>query len=478
MADQTDWLTLWKRASQARASGQISRALELFPLVLASFPPAGEPFHEAADLGSALNQNLAGVGRLYAAHCADMGIVQQECPPWIRLERLLREARYSVVDNLLSALKFDGQSPTAWLQIAQALRAVGRADLAWPHLRRAIQFGPNSATDSLDISRLLATFDGIEDAREHHKRLTERWRADAESLLRRISADEEPSQAPGTAEFGAKPLPLEYADLVEIADQLVALTHRALVLKLSEHAKAPAADVLEAAAGLVTRLPGYGPAHLAVGLAALGAGDAGRARRCFATASLLCEQAGFPAGPAAAGNGLGMALATARACLLDPAEPSVAHYTAPAVDDRLLKFTHARALRSEGDAFAALSLCDDAVASYFVRQTPMSYEFYKGYKILAYESHYYAVPRSVHEFIIIDGVVCKPSRAEQYARIRLPRWVKDLLRRTGGKGGRAIWSLLRNARRRFYAVPGVKVADDFDALLASIDRSDERGSNA
>jgi len=464
---EQNWLALWQTASQARANGQISRALELFSAALAATPQAGELYSEAANLGSALSANLAGVSKLYAAHCADMGLEYHECPARSRHDRLLRETRYSVVENRLFAIRFDASSRTVRLQAAQALHTVGRDDLAWPHLWGAIQLGPNSYQESLNTAWLLAAIDGIDDASLQCEEFSMRWRSEVAGLLFRINSAED---AAGSLQANTHLRPFDRPDLVEMADHLVELAHMALVLKLPERSKARAVEVLDAASRLAARLPGYGPAYLAVGLAALMAGDARRARRYFATASLVCEQAGLSAEPSGASDRLTMALATARACLTDPSEPSVKQYTAPSVDDRLLKFAHARALRSEGSAFAALDRCGDAVAGYFVRQTPISYEFYKGYKILAHEGQYYAVPRQVHEFTIIDGVVCKPSRAAQYARFSLPRWILDLLRRMGGKWGRATWSLLRTIRRRLYAVPGVKIAKDFESLLASIDR--------
>jgi len=469
---QDDWLALWQRASRARASGQISRALELFPVALATSPRAAEPFREAASLGLDLSANLAGVGVLYRAHCADMGFDDDECPARASHERLIRDIRYSVAENLLAALKFNAQSPTVQLQTARALRAVGRADLAWSHLWSAIKLGPDCYQDSLETGRLLATFNGIEDADIQFERLTERWRSDVTALLVRINDNENAGRPTRFPEANAQPEQLEHVDLIDIADDLVGLAHTALVLRLPERSEALLPEILDAAARLATQLPGYAPAHLAEGLAALGVGDISRARRCFATGSLLCEQAGLPAKPAAVSDKLTVALATARAFLLNPAAPSIQQVTAPSIDGRLLKFVHARALRTEGDAFAALDLCGDAVAEYFVRQPPISYEFYRGYKILAHDEHYYAVPRSVREFTIVDGIVCKPSRAAQYARFRLPRWVIVLLRRLGGRAGRTTWSLLRAFRRRLYAVPGVKVADDFEALRALIDQSE------
>lgn len=472
MIEQDDWLALWQRASQARASGQISRALELFPPALATSPRAAEPYREAASLGLDLSANLAGVGALYRAHCADMGLKDDECPARASHDRLMREIRYSVVENLLAALKFNAQSPTVQLQTTRALQAVGRADLAWPHLWSAIKLGPSCYQDSLDTGWLLATFDGIEGAKVQLKRLTERWRSDATALLVRTNANQKALCPTGFPGADPQPEQFEHADLVELADELVGLAHTALALRLPERSEALLPEILDAAARLATQLPGYGPAYLAEGLAALGVSDTRRARRCFATGSLLCEQAGLPVRPSAASDKLTVALATARACLLNPTAPSIQEDTAPSIDGRPLRFVHARALRSEGDAFAALDLCGDAVAEYFVRQPPISYEFYKGYKILAHEGQYYAVPVRVREFTIIDGVVCKPSRAAQFARFRLPRWVIDLLRRLGGRAGRTAWSLLRTLRRRLYAVPGVKVADDFEALLESIDQSE------
>ena len=469
---QNDWLALWQRASQARASGRISRALELFPVALATSPRAAEPYREAASLGLDLSANLAGVGRLYRSHCADLRLRDDECPARASHERLMRDMRYSVVGNLLAALKFNAQSPTVQLQTARALHAVGRTDLAWPHLWSAIKLGPNCYQDTLDTGWLVATFDGIEDANVQFERLTKRWRSDATALLVRTNANENAGRPTGFPAANAQPEQFEHVDLVEIADDLVGLARSALVLRLPERSEALLPEILDAAARLATQLPDYAPAHLAEGLAALGVGDARRARRCFATGSLLCEQAGLPAKPPAVIDKLTVALATARSFLLNPAAPSIQQDMAPSIDGRLLKLIHARVLRTEGDAFAALDLCGDAVAEYFVRQPPISYEFYRGYKILAHDEHYYAVPRSVREFTIVDGVICKPSRVAQYARFRLPRWVIVLLRRLAGRAGRATWSLLRAFRRRLYAVPGVKIADDFEALRALIDQSE------
>ena len=210
MTERNDWLALWQSASQVKSSGQISRALELFPVALATAPQAAEPYREAAYLGSDLNAKLAGVGLLYRAHCADMGLKDDECPARASHDRLMHETRYSVAENLLCALKFNTQTSTVQLQTARALHEVGRTDLAWTHLRGAIRLGPSCYQDSLDIGWLLATFDGIEDANVQLKRLTERWRSEAVALLRRSGPDE---KAPCRTQFpkeNARPEQLEH----------------------------------------------------------------------------------------------------------------------------------------------------------------------------------------------------------------------------------------------------------------------------
>jgi hypothetical protein len=144
------------------------------------------------------------------------------------------------------------------------------------------------------------------------------------------------------------------------------------------------------------------------------------------------------------------------------------------VDKSLLELEHARELRRLGDIFGALRAGETAVARYFVRNTPLSYERYKQYKIVADLGLYYAIPDHVREFKIIDGVVCRQSGVAQYARLRVPRWIVDMIRRFIGRWGgtlRPLQTLLRRLRLWLYALPGVKVADSMETLLAEIDRS-------
>ncbi|TPQ30260.1 hypothetical protein C2U70_27050 [Bradyrhizobium guangdongense] len=430
----------------------MSRSLELFSAVLAAGPNTGEPYRDAAATGAELARNLEGVGKLYATHCADLGIASDECPSWARHDRFVRDLQYTVVESSLGALKFDAGTTALQLQTAEALRAVGRRDLAWSYLRRAIELGAASRHDELRIARLLVASHGIGDANDQLERLKEDWRGEVADII----ADEAPE-------------PDDVApDPVARVERMVALTLTGLVLGGREPPEAQERALLAAVLELVRQMPGNGPAHLAAGFAAVGVGEIAQAQQLLTTASWLWGEA-RPAAQALS-NEVMLALAWARAFLLDASGPSVIPGVAPSIDERLLKIAHARTQRAQGAVFQALDLYDEAAAGYLVRHPPMSYDFYKGYKIVAHEGRYYAVPGSVHEFIIVDGVVCGPSRAAQYARLRMPRWVANWLRGLARAGRlRGVWSLLQTVRRKLYAVRGVKIADDLESLLASID---------
>lgn len=445
-----DWQAHWTSASQARADGQMSRSLELFSAVLAAGPNTGEPYRDAAATGAELARNLEGVGKLYAAHCADLGLARDECPSWARHDRFVRDLQYTVVESSLSALKFDAGTTALQLQTAEAMRAVGRRDLAWSYLRRAIELGAASRYDELRIARLLVASHGIGEANDQLERLKEDWGNDVADII----ADEAPDEVA--------------RDPVARVERMVALTLTGLVLGGREPPEARERALFAAASELARQMPGSGPAHLAAGFAAIGVGEIAQAQQFLTTASWLCGEA-RPAAQALT-NDVVLALAWARAFLLDVFAPSVIPGVAPSIDERLLKIAHARARRTQGAVFQALDFYDEAATGYLVRHPPISYDVYKGYKIVAHEGRYFGVPRSVHEFVIVDGVVCGPSRAAQYARFRMPRWVANWLRGLARAGRlRGVWSLLQTVRRKLYAVRGVKTADDLEALLASID---------
>jgi hypothetical protein len=297
--------------------------------------------------------------------------------------------------------------------------------------------------------------------------MTERWQRDVAALLQPARTDKNAVGADAMREAGS--------DDVALAGRIVALALMGLMLGGREPPEEPAAGLFAFACDVVKRLPGHGTAYLAAGFAALGAGNAVDARRLLATASWLCEEE--RSGPRAMPQKMAPALALARVFLFDMPTPPPGAGVAPLIDDRLLKVAHARTLRSQGNILAALDLYDDAASGFVVRHPPISYDIYKGYKIVVHEGRYYAVPGTVHEFTIVDGIVCRPSRVVQYARLRMPRWAVAWLRRLGSRGGKVLWSALRRARLRLYAVRGVEIADDLEELLAAIDSSSRRVSN-
>jgi len=477
MPDTAEWLPLWQSAARARAEGRVSQALQLYAATIAADPPSSQPFVEAGALAAELSSNLAGVDELYAEHCEHMRLGDDDCPARALHRRFVEENQVSAVLHLLRGVDISPDAAGAHRALAEALERMGNLDLALVHCRHAARLEPESHDHAVAVGRLLEAQGRLDRAVIHYRALAARWPGDPEIRARLIRAGGRDDSEPAMGSPDGASLQGSSADRgadSQGTDYLAILARTAAAFPPQDYPDGWRRELVTAATRMAEEFPDDGAAHLAKGYALLGIGELAQARDCFATASLFGE----PSGPATSLSGrVQSALADARCWLLDPTTwPQQTGPVAP-IEESSLKLAHARALRHAGDMRGALRLCDAAVANYFVRHTPLSYERYKQYKIVAHVGRYYAIPDHVREFKIIDGVVCRQSSIEQYARFRIARRVVDMIRSFMGHRGAMLRPLLRSLRRLrlwLYAVPGVKVASSMDALLADIDRSSDR----
>ena len=198
-------------------------------------------------------------------------------------------------------------------------------------------------------------------------------------------------------------------------------------------------------------------------------------RRSFALASCLDDdQSPRTTAP---GDETAAALAFARAFLVDPGRARAAGRRRSIEGSAL---ACARESSAGGDTFEALRAYGQAIGGFVVREIPLCYELYKGYKVLANGGKYFGVPARTTDFRIIDGVVCRVPVSVERARIGLPRRLIDLARRLArlawridrrGLGLPRVRKLIRRTAVELYLVPGVMVAESREALVELIDVS-------
>ncbi|HXF54900.1 MAG TPA: hypothetical protein VNK52_12320 [Hyphomicrobiaceae bacterium] len=156
---------------------------------------------------------------------------------------------------------------------------------------------------------------------------------------------------------------------------------------------------------------------------------------------------------------------------------------------------HARACWRRGDRIAALKAYLAAVEPYKVTAIPQRYEVCGDYKVLQHvDGRFYAIPRRVIEFTIIDGTVYRLTGMARTSGRALPPWViaAGLRLRAAARMAiaavpilhpaarsavvwvsavvevplvRSLLGLLRLAAWQCYRVRGVHVSDRLDGLL-------------
>jgi tetratricopeptide (TPR) repeat protein len=468
---------LWSRASAARASGRPLPALRLFSAAIAAHPTAGEPYEEAGTLSADVSRGLAEIDRLYETYCGDLNLPRELCPAQILHRRFADDAAMSAVEYLIRAVEI-GSGHFGWhMRLAEALERIGQTGVALSYRRRAQRIDPASRTNAVAIGDALAALDGFSAAAGHYQRLAKRWPKDPVFALHlaraRLLADPAATEAKCDAalpeNFGIKA-----SATFKNAERLLTLARAAAGLDLPAPLQRLLHALVSATGEVAECLPECVAAHLAAGLAALGIGDRRSAARSFALASCLDDQSPRARAP---GDETAAALAFARAFLVDPGR---ARERPAPIDQRLLALACARESSAGGDTFEALRAYGQAIGGFVVRDIPLCYELYKGYKVLANGGKYFGVPARTRDFRIIDGVVCRVPVSVERARLGLPRRLIDLARGLAGLAWRIdrrvlvllrVRKMIRRIAVKLYLVPGVIVAESREALVELIDLS-------
>jgi hypothetical protein len=160
--------------------------------------------------------------------------------------------------------------------------------------------------------------------------------------------------------------------------------------------------------------------HLAQAFLAMARRDFPKARESFLEASLLARQPR----PGGIEEWDPWSIAFAESFLVDGAHTNDVGLVP--TDPLNLQLLHAAALQHKGAILSALALYANVTAQLIPGSTPKTYRIYKSHTIVLHQGRFYAVPREVRHFAIINGVVVRGAR-DPYGNSAQGGWLSRLL---------------------------------------------------
>lgn len=459
---------LWSEANAARDQGRIERALRLYAGATA-LPISPQASHDAGMFVLGTARNLQGVSDLYDRHYSNLGIAGDPAAGSVTGRLVGGDNAEFAIDRLTQANTFPGV-PAQWqedLADALAVRGQHRQALQWRRLLH--RRDPSRFENELGVARLCERLGQFEDAARQYGEMLNRWPDDPhvvfglafvqEQLGRRVetmrltrvftiasvgvpevlpeSLDGE--EMPFTAAFAADPS-------VEPAELVAGRVLRVVWAAVRRGPKGLTAGTREELDRLVRSLCRHLPHHptsqLAEGYRLWLDGSDAAARQRFLNVSLALESgASLGTGVPACDAALHDATRWARVLVTGGSSRRIQEGVLPAVDTAALGWAHSREVWSTDGLLASLQMYSSGLRPHHVQAVPLQYEIRGEYKVLHHGGWFYAVPRTVAEFRIINGQVFQVTGPARASSRTLPPWVVEY-----GYRVRATWRDL-NARR-------------------------------
>jgi tetratricopeptide (TPR) repeat protein len=494
-AETPPWQAFWAKAREARESGRINQALTFFGKALAANPLAAEPYAEAADLAVQLERGLAPLAELYARHCAAFDLPLGGMP--FRTQNLPIDGKglHQSLDWLEIAANLDPANPTHLQRRAEILEELGRIQDALACRRHIARHFPAIEANCWALAILLERTGAMSEALSYGEgflagrapiepvpalclaRVYEYVGRHEDSRLLGKHLTDAVSEAGSTA--AAILFRLAWA---ATNDGLPAESEwpRTLLLRSIEMAKQPEASI---------------EAELAAGFATEILGDQTSSRKYFAAACWKGHKQFGAATSSGITRELQQALHYAARKLLDFATDDRA-YDGPPVATRHLLLICADHLRQHGTVIDALARFDEAFGSLSnsFKDDPFETQAsntYRGYRIVASNEHYYAIPDSVLAYKIFLGSAYRiptkariaiescPPRFKQALRNSLTRYgpwkpgtgAASAARDASHQNGRMTPLAMRILNRLLtpFAIRDVLKTTDISALYSEID---------
>lgn len=496
----------WTAARAARSQGRIAQALDFYVRATAFIPVGNDLAHEAGMFALDVNRNLAALEEIYDRHRRSFGLSVEECPVRVPGTKIGTEGITFGIDCLLTA-SARGGVPGEWYEsLADALERSGQPHQALQWRRVLSRRETMRRVNRLAIARLHEELGSLHDAAKEYDEMLDMWPDDPEvEMGMRWLRERRPQPLQDAVpidplEWVQNPRPTADAETPERAAGRVLHVVWAAVKRGAKRLPSGAREQLgRMERALSARYATHPTCQIIEGYLALLDGNTITARKKFLMASV-----GLASGRSLASNtpsydaALHDAMHWARIVLLNP--DAYPHDGAlPPIDAAALERAHAHYLWTAGDIIAAMNRYAGVLRPYHVSNPALHYDIRGGYKILFHEGLFYAVPRTVSEFTIIDGKVFRLAGHARGSRQLLPPWLIDLAYRIAGAVraagrigplrmlSRPVARLGRFLRRKvshplavratrlvwsFYRVKGVLVAEKYDRLIELVSLAD------
>jgi hypothetical protein len=482
---------LWSEANAARDQGRIERALRLYAGATA-LPVSPQASHDAGMFVLQAARNLEGVEDLYDRHYTNLGLTGEAGAGSITGRLVGGDNAEFALDRLTQANTFPGV-PAQWQEdLADALVSRGQQRQALQWRRLLHRRDPSRFENELAVARLCEVLGQLDDAGRQYGDMLYRWPDDPnivfgltwvqEQLGRRIdtvrldrvftaaSLGLPDADTDADADTAADDEEMFYASAVldpagEPPERVAGRVVRVVWAGVRRGPKGLTAGARSAIGKLVRALGRHLPRHpttlLAQGYWAYLEGDEAAARPRLLSVSLALDGgASLGTGLPACDAALHDATHWARALVAGGGSRRFGGGTLPAVDTAALGWAHSREVWSTDGLLASLPMYSAALRAHHVQAVPLQYEIRGNYKVLHHDGLFYAIPKSVPEFRIINGQVFRlQGRARSSTRL-LPPWVVDL-----GYRVRGTWRELK-ARRGLIGWTARRAGGVFQTIYA------------
>jgi len=433
----------WSQADAARDRGRIAQALVLYRQAVDTSPCA-EACFEAAMYALEVSRDLVGVDFLFRAHRRAYGLATEECRFSAMEELVGADGLQFGLDCLTRANLFE-DVPIEWHErLADVLVSYGQLHQALQWRRVVQRRHPERQANRLAIARLCETLGQLEEAVREYRQILEQSPGDPEAVLGltflqehlgvrmddgllRALFDACGSGSPRGDTDGAP------ASSAARSLRLVFAATRRGLSRIPAEARQRLPAVVQSACDAC---PDDEAAYLADGYRLWLDGEWTAARRKFVAASAALEARTSSTPHAAARDpAVDEAVHWARVLLTEPRQKFAAGVRLmqdsrlPAFDGALLERKHAGEMWRRQGLLPAMSKYASALRAHHVTAVPMQYDLRGDYKVIWHEGFFYAIPRSIREFTIIEGRVYRVKGGARSSTRQLPPWVVSLARR-------------------------------------------------
>jgi len=435
----------WSQANVARDRGRIAHALVLYRQAVATSANA-EACFEAATYALEVSRNLVGIEFLYRAHRRAFGLAPEECRFSLMEELVGADGVQFGLDCLTRANLFENV-PIEWHELlADVLVSHGQLHhaLQW---RRVVQRRyPERQANRVALANLCETLGRLEEAVREYRQILEQSPGDPDAVLGltflqehlgvriddgllRALFDACGSGSPRVDTDGAPASSSAARSL-----RLIFAAARRGLSRIPAEARQRLPAVVQSACDACRDDEA---AYLAEGYRLWLDGEWTAARGKFVAASAaLAARTSSIAHAAGRDPAVDEAVHWARVLLTEPRAKFAGEIRLmqdsrlPAFDGALLERKHAGEMwRWEETLLPAMSKYASALRAHHVTAVPMQYDLRGDYKVVWHEAFFYAIPRSIREFTIIEGRVYRIKGGARSSTRQLPPWIVSLARR-------------------------------------------------